>query len=88
MNQGFHAHVDEYLAEHDNDCNECRNNSRRVPEDIVNKDISLQKVEVAIDELNVQKSPGIDGVSNYILKNSKLVISPNEILRKSPRKQI
>ena len=76
MDQGFHAHVDEYLSEHDNDCNECRNNSRCVPEDFVNKDISLQEVEVAIDELNVQKSPGIDGVSNDILKNSKLVIAP------------
>ena len=56
MDQGFHAHVDEYLLEHDNDCNECRNNSS-VPEDFVNKDISLHEVEVAIDELNVQKSP-------------------------------
>ena len=55
--------------------NECRNNSS-VPEDFVNKDISLHEVEVAIDELNVQKSPGIDGVSNDILKNSKLVIAP------------
>ena len=76
MDQGFHAHVDEYLSEHDNDCNECRNNSRCVPEDFVNKDISLQEVEVAIDKLNVQKSPGIDDVSNDILKNSKLVIAP------------
>ena len=76
MDQGFHAHVDEYLSEYDNDCNECRNNSRCVPEDFVNTDISLQEVEVAIDELNVQKSPGIDGVSNDILKNSKLVIAP------------
>ena len=74
MDQGFHAHVDEYLLEHDNDCNECRNNSRCEPEDFVNKDTSLHEVEVAIDELSVQKSPGIDGVSNDILKNSKLVI--------------
>ena len=46
MDQGFHAHVDEYLLEHDNDCNECRNNSS-VPEDFVNKDISLHEVEVS-----------------------------------------
>ena len=31
---------------------------------------------MAIHKLNVQNSPGIDGVSNYIFKKSKLVIAP------------
>ena len=39
-----------------------------MPDDFVNKDISLQEVEIAIDELNMQKSPGIDGVSNDIFE--------------------
>ena len=44
--------------------------------DTINKDITLVEVEKAIDSLDRKKAPGIDGITNDILKNAKLVIVP------------
>ena len=54
----------------------CGQVNSSVPEDFASKDISLQEVEIVMNELNVQRSPEINDVNNDIFKKSKLVAAP------------
>ena len=44
------------------------------PEDILNSDISINEVESTVKHLHNGKSPGLDGISNELIKNASVVI--------------
>ncbi len=75
LERDFSANVENFLSQHDDTCIEC-NSEMSVDESDVNKDITLEEIEDAIDGLKLHKAEGIDGVGNGILKSSKIVISP------------
>ena len=54
----------------------CRQVNSSVIEDFASKDISLQEVEIVMNELNVQRSPEINNVNSDIFKKSKVVVAP------------
>ena len=63
------------MAWHDENCEEC-NNDLFNNNNTINKDITLVEVEKAIDSLHRERAPGIDGITNGILKKIELVIVP------------
>ena len=71
----FAHNVEMFMAWHGENCEEC-NNDLFDSNDTINKDITLVEVEKAIDSLDRKKPPVIDGITNDILKNTKLVIVP------------
>ena len=46
------------------------------PEDSLNSDISITEVESSVKQLRDGKSPGLDGISNELIKNASVVIVP------------
>ena len=76
MDDEFAHSVKMFMAWHDENCEECNNDYLFDSNDTINKDITLVEVEKAIDSLDRKKAPGIDGITNGILKNTKLVIVP------------
>ena len=70
----FKANIEEYMSCHDGNCNVC--NSEMSPEDILNSDISINEVESTVKQLHNGKSPGLDGISNGLIKNASVVIVP------------
>ena len=62
------------MSWHDGNCNVC--DSEMSPEDILNSDISINEVESTVKHLHNCKSPGLDGISNELIKNASVVIFP------------
>jgi len=75
VDRNFENIVTNYLSQHDENCMNCKSEIE-VDESDVNKDISLEEIETAIDDLKANKAEGIDGLGNEILKKSKIVIVP------------
>ena len=61
----------EYLSWHDYNCEQCKDNN-----DILNEYIKLEEVESVIKDLPTKKAPGIDGIVNEIIRNSKAILVP------------
>ena len=65
----FEEEIREYMLWHDRCCELCASES--VNDDIVNKDISIEEVEQVVSNLEIKNAPGIDGVTNEILKEAR-----------------
>ena len=70
----FEQDVIDYMSWHDSNCNNCV--TQADSESDLNKEISIVEIDVALDELHKSKSPGLDGVTNEILKNASIVVAP------------
>ena len=73
VDEEFEKDVSVYVKWHDENCQKCGQN---VCDNDVNQNISMEEVENAVNETVSSKAPGIDGISNAILKNGKTVIVP------------
>jgi len=62
------------MSSHDLHCQECTQTNNE--DDVINKDFTMPEIESVLVNLQRTKSPGIDGISNDILINSKIIIVP------------
>jgi len=69
--EDFKSQICNVITNYDSYCINCENN---IPHEL-NPDITLSEVENVLRNLNNSKSPGIDGLSYEMLKNSRLVIA-------------
>ena len=65
--------VEDFMFQHDRTCELCENNDTL---DELNCDITLEETEDAISDLANGKSPGLDGVTNNIIKSASALIAP------------
>ena len=72
LEKDFEQEVSDYIHWHDINCTECSDASSMD----VDREISLGEVENAIDETVASKAPGLDGITNDIIKKGKTVIIP------------
>ena len=73
LDKNFEEDIKYYMTWHDANCDICLN---VVNEDPVNRNITIEEVEGAIDNFVRSKSPGLDGVTNDILKQASVIIVP------------
>ena len=73
LDDSFSYHVQEYVGWHDANCLECRNN---LGSNDVNKSISMCEVDEAIKDTSSSKAPGLDGITNQILKKASFILVP------------
>ena len=73
----FENEVKQYVMWHDSNCGDCMNEGMNDDEnDQLNRLFTMNEIEDAIDELVSGKSPGLDGISNEILKKASVIIVP------------
>ena len=73
----FEIQIRDYMAWHDNHCEECIGVSEGSDtDDELNRQFTVGEVEVALNELVKGKSPGMDGITNDIMKNASTAIVP------------
>jgi len=70
----FETEVKEYMEWHDGNCDRCK--SQVTGENIMDAEITIMEVENAVNVLCNKKSPGLDGITNEILKNANVVMVP------------
>lgn len=75
LDEEFQERVNSYLSWHDTNCIQCKQ-SEDVENSIMDKSVTLNEIENVIDNLAVNKAPGIDGICNEILKKSKMLTVP------------
>ena len=76
VDEKFKHEVNEYLNYHDENCVSCKTNINGHEPNVLNSDITLVEIENVIIEIQKLKAPGIDGVTNDILKKGKIMIVP------------
>ena len=72
----FDIQVNDYISWHDRNCKDCMKDSDECDNDELNENISMNEIELAVNELSNGKATGLDGLSNEIIKNSKLIVVP------------
>ena len=73
----FDRYVNGYLQWHDKHCMDCVENVNEINvDDELNRPFTLREVEIVVEELASGKAPGLDGISNEILKYASVVIVP------------
>ena len=75
IDKQFSTCVKDYLLHHDDNCEVCKIDFCS-EEQSVNSDITLEEIELVIDNLKLNTAAGIDGVGNDVLVNSKIIIVP------------
>ena len=93
MDPNFETYVTNYVTWHDNNCIYCVNDADNAnnadPNYELNRTFTISEIDAAIDELVIGTAPGIDGISNRILIEARIVIVPllyrlfNSVLEKS-----
>ena len=61
------------MSWHDANCVECQ---QHAGDNFMNADITLNEIENAFDKLATNKAPGLDGIDNGMLKDSRHVLLP------------
>ena len=74
LNESHTEKINGYMSSHDLHCQECTQTNNE--DDVINKDFTMPEIESVLVNLQRTKSPGIDGISNDILINSKIIIVP------------
>ena len=72
--QNFEEDIKVYMEWHDENCDICLNGNGN--DDLVNCDITIEEVADTVNSFVMSKSPGLDGVTNDILKKSSVIIVP------------
>ena len=65
--------MNEYINWHDINSTDGKEN---IDQDSVNQFITMSEIENAIKDTTASKVPGIDGITNRILKNGIIVAAP------------
>lgn len=74
MDKDFEEDIRVYIEWHDRNCDICLNGNEN--DDLVNCDITIEEVADIINSFVTSKSPGLDGVTNGILKKASVIIVP------------
>ena len=71
----FDEQINDFVLWHDSCCNVCMSESVNV-NDKLDSDISVQEVEDALNKVVNGKMPGLDGITNDILKHASIIVVP------------
>ena len=72
LDNTFKQTVDSYMEWHDSNCNQCKGSA----DNALNVHIKMEEIEDVINKLDINTSPGLDGIGNAIIKNSRFIITP------------
>jgi len=80
VDENFEKDIKEYMEWHDGNCDRCtsqvRGENENVLDNVLDSEITTMEIENALQTLCNRKSPGLDGITNEILKNASVVMVP------------
>ena len=74
LDSQFTGLVRDYMCDHDHNCKICK--GELIAGDSLNTNVTTDEVETAISQLRNGKSPGLDGITNEILKKAGALFVP------------